>query len=166
MQSSLRLLSHVCTIQRSAKSVGTWFGEICSCPCLANRNKYHQTTYQDFSRSRYSQREFLLLTRLHRERCRFIGPIYWSFPRCFRLPSTFQLWMRETHCSKYLLGQTKAETAINMYRACAFQPTIRHSISIGASFQIGGSGGTGKTTKRRDAYETRNFLLAASRRSD
>ena len=32
-------------------SLGTWFGEICSCPCLASRNIFHKTTYQDFSRS-------------------------------------------------------------------------------------------------------------------
>ena len=31
-------------------SLGTWFGEICFCPFLASRNKFHQTTYQDFSR--------------------------------------------------------------------------------------------------------------------
>ena len=35
------------------KSIGTWYGEICSCPCLASRNKFHQTTYKDFSRSLY-----------------------------------------------------------------------------------------------------------------
>ena len=31
-----------------------WFGEICSCPWLASRNKFHQTTYQDFSQSLYN----------------------------------------------------------------------------------------------------------------
>ena len=30
-------------------SLGTWFGETCSRPCLASRNKFHQ----DFSRSLY-----------------------------------------------------------------------------------------------------------------
>ena len=35
--------------------IGTWFREICSCPFLASNNKFHQTTYQHFSRSLYNR---------------------------------------------------------------------------------------------------------------
>ena len=45
------LSSQLCT--EIGKSIGTWFGEICSCPCFASRNKFHQTTYQYFSLSLY-----------------------------------------------------------------------------------------------------------------
>ena len=31
----------------------TWFGEICSCCCLARRNKFHQTTYKSYFRALY-----------------------------------------------------------------------------------------------------------------
>ena len=29
----------------------TWFGEICSCCCLARRNKFHQTSYKPYFRT-------------------------------------------------------------------------------------------------------------------
>ena len=35
------------------KMACTWFGEICSCCCLACRNKFHQTTYRPFFRALY-----------------------------------------------------------------------------------------------------------------
>ena len=31
----------------------TWFGELCSCPCLVSRNKLHQTTYKPYSGALY-----------------------------------------------------------------------------------------------------------------
>ena len=31
----------------------TWFGEICSCCCLACRNKFHQATYKPYFRALY-----------------------------------------------------------------------------------------------------------------
>ena len=40
------LLACLCT--EMCKIVCTWFGEICSCPCLACRYKFHQTTYKQF----------------------------------------------------------------------------------------------------------------------
>ena len=43
------------------KSLGTWFGEICSCKLRKDRNKFHQTTYQDLSRSLYRTYVHLML---------------------------------------------------------------------------------------------------------
>ena len=42
----------------ASTEIGYSLGQICSCPCLASRNKFHQTTYQDFSRSPYWKGEF------------------------------------------------------------------------------------------------------------
>ena len=33
----------------------TWFGELCSCPCLVSRNKLHQTTYKPYSGALYTE---------------------------------------------------------------------------------------------------------------